>query len=89
MAYLRLTALASAAALIAALPTSDSPKWTGSPIIDLGYAKYQGVSLEAGVDQYLGLQYAAPPLGDLRWRAPQDPQPHADVQDASKVCNER
>lgn len=84
-----MTVLMSAAALVAALPASSSPKRTVSPTIDLGYAKYQGVSLEAGVDQYLGIRYAAPPLGELRWRAPQDPQPQADFQDASRVCDER
>jgi len=86
--YLGIIALLGAAARIAALPTSNDPKRTAAPIIDLGYAKYQGVSLEAGVDQYLGIRYAASPLGDLRWRAPQDPRPQADVQDASRVCNE-
>ncbi|PWY69698.1 alpha/beta-hydrolase [Aspergillus heteromorphus CBS 117.55] len=44
-----------------------------SPIIDLGYARYQGIRPGTGVDEYLGMRYAAPPLGDLRFRAPQDP----------------
>ncbi|KAF9064188.1 Alpha/Beta hydrolase protein [Rhodocollybia butyracea] len=44
------------------------------PIIDLGYAKYQGVfdSLN-NVTNYLGMRYAAPPTGELRFRAPQAP----------------
>ncbi|KAF9064189.1 Alpha/Beta hydrolase protein [Rhodocollybia butyracea] len=44
------------------------------PIIDLGYAKYQGVfdSLN-NVTSYLGMRYAAPPTGELRFRAPQAP----------------
>lgn len=60
----------------------------GKPIgrvVDLGYAKYQGTVLEAGVNQYLGMRYAAPPTGDLRWRAPRDPPLARGVQDASRV----
>lgn len=59
---------------------------TSSPVVDLGYATYKGVRLEeAGVDQYLGMRYAAPPLGDLRFRGPQDPIAETGVQNASSV----
>ena len=48
----------------------------GHPIsttVDLGYSRYQGLDLEpVGVKQWLGIRFAAPPIGDLRWRAPQD-----------------
>lgn len=57
-----------------------------SPIADLGYAKYRGVRLDAGVDQFLGMRFAQAPLGNLRFRAPQDPTPEKSIQDASKVC---
>ncbi|TFB00441.1 Lipase 2 [Trichoderma ghanense] len=66
-------------------PTSSSP-----PIIDLGYAKYRGLTLpDASVDTFLGMRYAQPPLSGLRFRAPQDPSPESSIQDASKfgpVC---
>ncbi|KAH6608363.1 hypothetical protein Trco_001709 [Trichoderma cornu-damae] len=55
-----------------------------SPIVDLGYAKYRGVRLPAGVDEFLGMRFAQAPLGKLRFRAPQDPTPEKSVQDASK-----
>lgn len=56
-----------------------------SPTVQLDYATYQGVRLDAGVDQYLGMRFAAPPLGDLRFRAPQDPGKASTIQDASAV----
>ncbi|KAL3462275.1 Alpha/Beta hydrolase protein [Aspergillus heterothallicus] len=55
-----------------------------SSVVDLGYSKYQGTSLASGVDQFLGLRYAAAPLGQLRWRAPQDPIPVAGIQNADE-----
>jgi hypothetical protein len=43
------------------------------PLVDVSYSKYQGVSLENGITQWLGVRYAAPPVGDLRFAAPCDP----------------
>lgn len=60
---------------------------SNSPVIDLGYAKYRGVRLDAGVDQFLGMRFAQAPLGHLRFRAPQDPTPEKDIQDASQVTS--
>ncbi|BCR98192.1 uncharacterized protein AKAW2_31511S [Aspergillus luchuensis] len=54
----------------------------GSPQVDLGYARYRGVRLPAGVDEYLGMRYAAPPLGQQRFRAPGDPSSTSFIQDA-------
>ena len=50
-----------------------------TPIVDLGYARYKGTSDPAsGYDTYFGMHFAAPPVGDLRFRAPQPPlsSPH-------------
>ena len=44
-----------------------------SPVVDLNYTSYRGTANSNGVTQWLGIRYAAPPLGDLRFRAPQDP----------------
>ena len=39
-------------------------------VVDLGYAKYRGNLSFPNTVAYLGLPYAEPPLGDLRWRSP-------------------
>lgn len=75
--------ISSFAVDIAANPVSPS-KNTG-PIVDLGYSQYEGISLSSGVNQYLGMRFAAPPLGELRFRAPVNPDITTAVQDATAV----
>ncbi len=38
-----------------------------------------------GVDEYLGIPYAAPPVGDLRWRAPQPAASWTGVREATTL----
>ncbi len=40
-----------------------------------------------GVGQFLGIPYAAPPVGPLRWQAPQPARPWAGVRDATAYGN--
>lgn len=55
------------------------------PEVGLGYATYQGLRLDNGINQFLGMRFAAAPVDDLRWRAPRDPPKEKDVQDAGEV----
>lgn len=59
------------------------------PIVDLGYSNYRGRLVGDGTTQWLGIRYAKPPLGALRFAAPVDPLPTKDVQDAAKVHTQR
>ncbi|KAG1888688.1 Alpha/Beta hydrolase protein [Suillus subluteus] len=62
---------------------------TNAPIIDLGYAQYQGsVDTATNTTSFLGIRYAAPPLGSLRWAAPQPPPTISGVQQANTQPNE-
>ncbi|KAL8382257.1 hypothetical protein RB595_006173 [Gaeumannomyces hyphopodioides] len=54
-------------------------------LVDLGYTKVQGVAESGGATRWLGVRYAAPPLGALRFAAPIDPKPtNGTAEDASK-----
>jgi hypothetical protein len=53
--------------------------------VDLGYSQYQGANAANGVSQWLGIRYAAPPVGDLRFRAAADPLVNNTVQIADTV----
>ena len=57
-------------------------------VVNLGYASYQGASLSNGITQWLGMRYAAAPVGNLRFAAPQDPPPVDGVQSAYQVALE-
>ncbi|KAL1741798.1 Alpha/Beta hydrolase protein [Schizophyllum fasciatum] len=44
------------------------------PLVDVGYAKYEGVRDQStGTTRFLGMRYAVPPTGNLRWRPPAAP----------------
>jgi len=52
------------------------------PIAEVGEGRLRGKGGD-GVRRFLGVPYAAPPLGPLRWRPPGAPLPWSGVRDAS------
>lgn len=57
--------------------------------LDTALGTVEGYVDEAGAHVWLGLPYAAPPVGDLRWRAPRAPEAWSGVRDATafgSVC---
>lgn len=64
--------------------SGDSDDGPG-PVVNLGYTRLHGNYLNNGISEYLGVRFAQPPTGDLRWRAPVDPEKNSKVQDATKV----
>jgi len=53
------------------------------PAAKIESGRLQGVR-EAGVDRFLGVPYAAPPVGDLRWRPPAPPRRWATTLQATR-----
>lgn len=45
-------------------------------------------ALDNGTQAFLGIPFAQPPLGDLRWRAPRDPYAWDGVRDATRLLTE-
>ncbi|CAG8955333.1 hypothetical protein HYFRA_00011316 [Hymenoscyphus fraxineus] len=80
-AYVLVTNLLALLGPVMSIPLTNE---TYAPVVDLGYSQYQGVSLSSGVDQYLGIRFAAPPLGDLRFRAPSPPPQISGIQNATE-----
>ncbi|KAG1888833.1 Alpha/Beta hydrolase protein [Suillus subluteus] len=76
--------------VLLALEALSAPAATVStPIVNLAYAQYQGsVDTATNITSFLGIRYAAPPVGDLRWAAPQPPLAVSEVQQATTQPNE-
>ena len=56
-------------------------------VIQLRDGKVRGViDTDTGTEVYAGIPYAAPPVGELRWREPQDPEPWDGVLEADKFA---
>src|SRR5687768_6718595 len=66
-----------------------------APDLDLPAVQVEGGLIAGtqadGVTRFFGVPYAAPPVGELRWRAPQPVQPWAGTREArafSPVCRQ-
>jgi para-nitrobenzyl esterase len=79
LAALALAATGATAATAAAAAASGSGS---GPVVTTDDGAVRGVT--AGpVDEFLGIPYAAPPTGNLRWRPPQPPAEWQGVRDAT------
>ncbi|KAG0708779.1 Alpha/Beta hydrolase protein [Suillus ampliporus] len=85
---LKASLLALSHALLALEALSSPATTTSAPIVNLGYAQYQGsVDTATNITSFLGIRYAAPPVGDFRWAAPQPPSTIYGVQQATTQPN--
>jgi para-nitrobenzyl esterase len=76
--------LASCAACTQAQRATDSaaPTAPTSPIVKVSQGDVQGAATD-GIAVFKGLPFAAPPVGDLRWRVPQHPANWSGVRPAT------
>jgi len=70
-----------------AAPVSDAGSIDGgSPLVTIADGQLKG-HVDGSVYAFLGIPYAQPPVGPLRWKAPQKPTPWTDVRVASTFGN--
>jgi para-nitrobenzyl esterase len=79
-----LTALTLATAATAGAATAHAGSG-GAPIVRTGDGAVQGRTVGT-VNEFLGIPYAAPPTGHLRWRPPQPPARWQGVRDATQFA---
>ena len=71
--------------LLGVLAIAACTKTSNNPILTIEGGQIQGVQLDdaPGVTVYRGIPYAAPPIGQNRWRAPQPVEPW----DGVRICD--
>src|SRR5262245_11682756 len=72
------------AALLASVAVSAAAP--ASPVVATDRGPIRGLAIES-MEVFRGIPYAAPPVGDLRWRPPQDPARWTGVRDATQFAN--
>src|SRR5262245_32932276 len=72
------------AALLASVAVSAAAP--ASPVVATDRGPIRGLAIES-MQVFRGIPYAAPPVGDLRWRAPQAPARRNGVLDATRFAN--
>jgi len=77
---------AAALAGLALLAGCGGAESDSSPIVQTSEGAVRGVE-KNGTSVFLGIRYAAPPVGDLRWKPPQPPAMRNDLQDAARYGN--
>ena len=61
---------------VRAVPAAEGGDTVLSPVVETKNGSVQGViSADGAVEVFAGIPYAKPPVGELRWREPQDPEP--------------
>lgn len=55
-------------------------------IVETSYGRLMGDVGENNTWVWRGVPYAKPPIGELRWKAPEDPEPWNGVRQAKKEC---
>jgi len=53
--------------------------WSGEPVVSTRFGAVRGFADADGTWVWKAIPYARPPVGELRWRAPQDPIPWSDI----------
>lgn len=69
-------------ALVGAAPAASEPEPEPAKLVALDSGIVSG-RIEDGIGVFLGIPYAAPPVGELRWAAPREPAGWTGIRDAA------
>ena len=59
-------------------------EWQGDTLVGTRYGLIQGMEDRDGTITWLGIPYAAPPVGERRWKAPEKPEPWQGIRQANR-----
>lgn len=67
-------------------PEIEAASWSGEPVVQTKYGKVKGLEDEAETWAWKAIPYTKPPVGELRWKAPQDPIPWEGIRETTDFC---
>lgn len=81
--------IATSTADTTSLATSAPAKqlWTGNPTVHTSYGNVKAFDDEANTWVWKAIPFAQPPIGDLRWKAPRDPEPWNGIREGTEFCS--
>lgn len=82
-----MTSLFALAMSVSALPAAASPQGDDAVVVRTDAGLVRG-AVEAGIASWKGIPFAAPPVGSLRWRAPQPASSWDGVRDTTRYAND-
>jgi para-nitrobenzyl esterase len=85
LAALTLAAAGATAATAGTRAAASGSRSGGAPIVTTGGGAVRGTTAGT-VDEFLGIPYAAPPTGNLRWRPPAPPDEWRGVRDTTQFA---
>lgn len=74
----------SALLCLLAMSALATPTLALDPMVQIGNGTLRGKTTAEGIERFLGIPYAAPPVGPLRWRPPRLPGDWTGTRDASR-----
>ncbi|MBQ9497723.1 MAG: carboxylesterase/lipase family protein [Selenomonadaceae bacterium] len=82
--FIKTTSMAALALAAAGLPLGNKVFAADNCTVKTRYGTYNGFVDKQGIRTWLGIPYAQPPVGKLRWRAPEPLKPSNKTFDAKK-----
>jgi para-nitrobenzyl esterase len=68
--------------------SQEQAAWSAGQPVQTLYGPVTGARAADDVLVWKGIPYAKPPVGELRWEAPQDPEPWTEVLTATRFCSQ-
>lgn len=65
-----------------------SDPWKGRAVVATAYGTVEGIEDIHNTWVWKAIPYARPPVGDLRWKAPQNPEPWSETRQEADFCNQ-
>ena len=61
--------------------------WTGNPTVQTSYGDVKAFDDEANTWVWKAIPFAQPPIGNLRWKAPRDPEYWNEIREEKEFCS--